>query len=110
MYDGLFEAVGVDDKKCCVLKDKDGKLLGRHVPNVGWVRLIMLPQSVEAVRMSLVALLVSSILLASIYRNPLKQGFSLTENGGCDELLQNGWLWRPEQPQYVWQPCKFHRN
>jgi transposase InsO family protein len=32
VYDGPFEIVGVDDKRCYVLKDADGKLLGRHVP------------------------------------------------------------------------------
>jgi transposase InsO family protein len=32
LYDGPFEVVGVDDKRCYVLKDQDGKLLGRHVP------------------------------------------------------------------------------
>jgi transposase InsO family protein len=32
MYDGPYEVIGVDDKKCFVLKDGDGKVLGRHIP------------------------------------------------------------------------------
>jgi hypothetical protein len=53
-------------------------------------------------KLGFTTLIFSSIFLAWVYRLPLNQTGSLFDNGGCGQLLESGWLWRPE---HVWQPC-----